>query len=461
MGLVLAKSQSSLPRQNESINREENDLEEDVLDISAPVKVEKVHIDGVNRTDSSLIANQLKNILDAKTFDELLDGANEAKLRLQRLGIFKAVEVFIDISRETDASPDGLDVYFIVEESRKVSANAGTNVGNNEGSVVFGAKLNNLRGLGECVRADMSVGTRSSSSYELTFAKPLFKNPDCKFTARLYQSSVEFVQSFFKEKSRGVRFELTVPSLIGLHSLKYDGQWRENLDVPLKAPFSVREQCGHTLRSAIQHSIISDGRNDPILPTSGNLFKHLVEFAGLGGNVKYIKSELELQLNKEIINDIIFGMSFQAGAMHSIGDEGTAINDRFFVGGPLSIRGFQMKGIGPRIKEASLGADACWAAGLHLYTPLPFRPGRGGFGDLFRLHFFANAGNAQNMRLTSYNSNELNKMVKEARWSYGLGIMMMIGGIARLEVNYCIPKNAKTSDGIKPGLQVGIGMSFL
>lgn len=44
-----------------------------------------------------------------------------------------------------------------------------------------------------------------------------------------------------------------------------------------------------------------------------------------------------------------------------------------------------------------LGGEGYWAGGLHLYTPLPFRPGRGGFGDLFRTHFFLNAGNLCNL----------------------------------------------------------------
>lgn len=44
-----------------------------------------------------------------------------------------------------------------------------------------------------------------------------------------------------------------------------------------------------------------------------------------------------------------------------------------------------------------LGGEAYWAGGVHLYTPLPFRPGRGGFGDLFRTHFFLNAGNLCNL----------------------------------------------------------------
>ena len=43
--------------------------------------------------------------------------------------------------------------------------------------------------------------------------------------------------------------------------------------------------------------------------------------------------------------------------------------------------------------DDSLGADAYWAAGLHVYTPLPFRPGRGGLGDRIKTHLFVNTGN--------------------------------------------------------------------
>lgn len=98
---------------------------------------------------------------------------------------------------------------------------------------------------------------------------------------------------------------------------------------------------------------------------------------------------------------------------------------RFYLGGPTSIRGFSMYSMGPQSEGRScfmrteplwevnrvlmfcagcsgvagdyLGGEGYWAGGLHLYTPLPFRPGRGGFGDLFRTHFFLNAGNLCNL----------------------------------------------------------------
>lgn len=44
-----------------------------------------------------------------------------------------------------------------------------------------------------------------------------------------------------------------------------------------------------------------------------------------------------------------------------------------------------------------LGGEAYWAGGLHLYTPLPFRSNKGGLADLFRTHFFLNAGNLCNL----------------------------------------------------------------
>ena len=41
--------------------------------------------------------------------------------------------------------------------------------------------------------------------------------------------------------------------------------------------------------------------------------------------------------------------------------------------------------------DDALGGDMFWSLGVHLYTPLPFRPG--GLAERFRTHIFATAGN--------------------------------------------------------------------
>lgn len=94
------------------------------------------------------------------------------------------------------------------------------------------------------------------------------------------------------------------------------------------------------------------------------------------------------------------------------------INDRFFLGGPLNIRGFDYHGAGPHSdgekknllkflgrnlfhSGAALGGDCYWATGLHLYTPLPFLYHRENLMSYVRLHYFLNAGNVFNIQSIS------------------------------------------------------------
>ena len=76
------------------------------------------------------------------------------------------------------------------------------------------------------------------------------------------------------------------------------------------------------------------------------------------------------------------------------------LNEQVCSGGPLNLRGFELRGAGPSADGSALGGSMYWASGLHLYTPLPFRPGRDGYGDLFKTHVFVTAGNVGNFGLT-------------------------------------------------------------
>lgn len=423
------------------------------INLKASTKVKNIHIDGLSRTQNKLVTNQLERLFDCNTFESVLKEAHLGKLKLERLGVFAGIEVFIDVTRDNSAN-DSLDVYYFVKESRRLSANVGTNVGNNEGNMTVGGRINNLRGLGETIKADVSLGTRVSSSYEFAVAKPMFYDPDKKLTIRALKAMNDFQQSCYKETARGVACDITIPSPIGMHILGWEGMWREN--VPAQSvPFAVREHAGHTLKSSVKHSLISDSRDDWILPSKGNLFKHNLEFAGLGGNIRAVKSDVEINVNKEIFQDFVIAASLQAGIARPLDGKSLMINDRYFLGGPLSVRGFGMKGIGQHAEQASLGGELFWAGGLHLFTPLPFRPGAGGFGEYFRLHIFANAGNLGNL------NTDKKEFLMSPRYSFGAGVMLMLGGMARLEVNYCVPKNAQPGDVINPGLQVGVGLSFL
>ncbi len=133
------------------------------------------------------------------------------------------------------------------------------------------------------------------------------------------------------------------------------------------------------------------------------------------------------------------------------------VADRFYLGGPLNVRGFEMRGLGPNVDANALGGLTYFASGLHLYTPLPFLTSKTtrGFSDLFRTHLWANAGNL----ITDCRS--IDEAAQNFRLTCGLGLALKIGGIARIELNYCIPLRLQRSDRPVPGVQFGIGVHFL
>ncbi|XP_031549193.1 sorting and assembly machinery component 50 homolog [Actinia tenebrosa] len=326
--------------------------------------------------------------------------------------------------------------------------------------MVFGAKLNNVFGKAEGLKADLGFGTKTKSSYQLVYTKPVSINPSKSFQVGVQKATTDYPTSSHKELTHGVNFSYTLPSNLGVHTIGWEGVWRNLTGMEPRTSFSVRKNAGHSLKSSLTHMLVADTRDHPSFPTEGSLFKLTQELAGLGGDVQFLKNNIETQKNVEIREDVVLSCSAQGGIMNAPPNTRTRINDRFFLGGPLSVRGFHMKGIGPRDRMDSLGAEAYWSVGLHLYTPLPFRPAQGSFGDHIKTHVFVNAGNLVSIDSSLPWKQQLNPLVQNTRWSCGVGLVLLLG-IARLELNYCLPRGYQRTDRINRGLQFGLGVNFL
>ncbi|KAG9334959.1 hypothetical protein JZ751_006282 [Albula glossodonta] len=434
MGTVHARSLDPLPMQGPDLGIQADDVDmvevepeskQEVLE-NRDVVVQRVHIDGLGRTKEDILGYEIAEVFAAK---DLID-----------------VEVVIDTSQGSDALPNGLDVTFEVTELRRMTGSYNTMVGNNEGSMVLGLKLPNFLGRAEKVTFQFSYGTKETS-YGLSFFKPQPGN---------------FDRNSLRETDRGISTEFNFPVWRSNHTLKWEGVWRELGCLARTASFAVREESGHSLKSSLSHSMVIDTRNSAILPKKGALLKINQELAGYtGGDTSFLKEDFEIQFNRRLFWDSVLSASLWGGMILPIGDKPSCIADRFYLGGPTSVRGFSMYSIGPQSEGDYLGGEAYWAGGLHLYTPLPFRPGRGGFGDLFRTHFFLNAGNLCNLNYGEGPRAHLQKLAECIRWSYGAGIVLRLGNIARLELNYCVPMGVQSGDRICDGVQFGAGIRFL
>lgn len=69
--------------------------------------------------------------------------------------------------------------------------------------------------------------------------------------------------------------------------------------------FDVREQTGLSLKSALRHILSIDLRDEPIFPSCGSLFQVTSEFAGLGGDVGFVKNEAFVQGNYSLYEDYV------------------------------------------------------------------------------------------------------------------------------------------------------------
>jgi outer membrane protein insertion porin family len=128
------------------------------------------------------------------------------------------------------------------------------------------------------------------------------------------------------------------------------------------------------------------------LPTSGLFAELRQDFAGVGGDVNFIRTSVETRKYYEIFSDVVSVLKLQAGNIAPWGGQQLRMLDNFQMG-PNLVRGFSPAGIGPRdltpgTTNDALGGSLYWGASVEAQTPLYFLPKDVGI----KLAVFADAG---------------------------------------------------------------------
>jgi outer membrane protein insertion porin family len=138
------------------------------------------------------------------------------------------------------------------------------------------------------------------------------------------------------------------------------------------------------------------------LPTSGLYAEFKQDFAGVGGDVNFIRSSVETRNYYEVLPDVISVLKLQAGNIAGWGDKDLRMLDHFQMG-PNLVRGFAPAGIGPRditpgTLNDALGGTLYWGASVEAQTPLYFLPKEIGI----KLAAFADAGSVWDYQGPTY-----------------------------------------------------------
>ncbi len=141
------------------------------------------------------------------------------------------------------------------------------------------------------------------------------------------------------------------------------------------SPFIVQLE-GYTLLSQISQAITLDHRDSKIDPHTGYLATVGTDFAGLGGNAEFVRTNVTGQYFVPLdrfTGNSDWGVAFtgSVGYLFNLGKQEQII-DRFFLGGD-NLRGFQIGGAGPHdaVTGDPLGGRFIWTESTELHFPLP------------------------------------------------------------------------------------------
>ncbi len=313
------------------------------------VYVDRIDIVGNTRTLDYVIRREM-NVSEGDAYNRVL--VDRSKNQIKSLGYFKDV----DITETPGSAPDrtALQVKVTEQPTGELSFSAGYS-SVDQLVIDLGVTERNFRGRGEDVRARVSIGS-IRSQVDLGFTEPRFLGRDLQAGYDAYYYKYDLTQfSAYKQQTLGTGVRLRFPlSLNSYGSLNYT--IRED-DVQVDSTFcdptklivspSLCDQRGNFLTSMIGYGYRLDRRNDAINPSRGFYFEMNQDFAGLGGDVKYISTQSDAAWYHGFNKTFILSITGSAGDIQSWGGDHVRINNRFYKGG-ASFPGFQTAGIGPR-----------------------------------------------------------------------------------------------------------------
>lgn len=312
------------------------------------VYIDRINVVGNTRTIDPVIRREMM-LTEGDAFNRTL--IERSRNNLRALGFFKDVT----IEEVRGSAPDRTVVNVKVEEQPTGELSVGAGFSSVDSFVVnLGITERNFRGRGQNVVARAEWGSLRQQ-LDFRFTEPRFLGRDVGAGFDLFHSRYDFQdESSFDYRSTGAGLRLSFPingytRLSTRYFIKDD-----EIIVPTgycstggAGSRALCDQAGASLNSSAGYTLGIDRRNDPVRPTRGWTGTIRQDFAGLGGDVNYVKTEVESSVFYGITPAWIVSVNGSVGYVAGWSGDSVRINDRFFKGGN-SFRGFENAGMGPR-----------------------------------------------------------------------------------------------------------------
>lgn len=350
------------------------------------VFVERIDIEG-NATTLDRVVRQQFRVVEGDPFNarEIRESAS----RIRALGFFSDARV----NAREGSTEQQVIVDVDVDEAPTGSFSFGANYSVSSGAnLIASFSESNFLGRGQKLSFNLTTAL-DDGNLSFNFVEPAFLGRDVAFgfSAAYGLSTPSYADH--TEKQIYVSPRLTFPvSERGRFSVRYRAGLSE-----------ITNPDGNTLATTIQNDV-DDGRVfeqsvgytytfdstlNGVNPNAGFSFKFSQDYAGLGGDVAYLRSTAELAAQAKVMNEAVtLRASVEGGVIEGDGMD-TRVSDRFFSSASI-IRGFESGGIGARdgasSDGAALGGNYYAAARLEATFPLGLPEEYGIKGGLFLDH---------------------------------------------------------------------------
>jgi outer membrane protein insertion porin family len=348
------------------------------------VYVERIDINGNTLTQDKVVRREFR-LAEGDPFNSIQ--VRRSQERIQSLGFFQEK---LEITQKQGSAPDRIILEANVEEKSTGELQLSAGFSSLERFILNASiRQRNFRGKGQEVRASVNYSTYSKS-VELGFTEPYLFDRNIAVGGDIYRRDLNSFNfnlngdrnNTYQQTTTGAQLRFGVPitefwSLAGRYTLNFDdvtldrntyyfdddGDGTLETCDPFRAGRYLCDALGKRTTSSLGYSLVYSDLDNNIRPTRGQRFVFTQDFAGLGGDVRYLKSTIDASKYWRVLGGFTLSASAEGGFIKSFenergpGIDKVRLTDRYFLGEP-QMRGFDIRGVGPRVLRVPYKLDA-------------------------------------------------------------------------------------------------------
>lgn len=413
--------------------------------------VRRINFSGHAGTNDETLRREMRQ-LEAAPFSK--SAVERSRVRLARLAFIEEAEVE---TQPVPGSDDLVDINFTLKERPPGSVQVGVGFSGSQGFLVTGS-LTHSNFLGTGNRVALSVDNNSiSRSFNFSWTDPYFTEDGISQT----------ISTFFRKSEGVIRFSSGFSSNVIGANLTYGLPLSEF--TALRAGAGVQETAIETFANGssdevlrfvvangsrytvyqLRTGISRDTRNRTIFASRGSLHQLNLDLAVPGSDVEFFSAVYTGQQYVPIYKKLFAELNGSLGWTDGYGDTSEVPPfERFFAGGPRTVRGFREGTLGPRDSFTNpFGGKLRTTAQMELVIPLPFEAD----SRSTRFSAFFDIGNSFN-EASDFEPDLL-------RQSAGLAFRWFTPFLGILNLSYAFPLNERPEDEVDR-FQITFGQGF-